>query len=431
MYKLEITLKQHTPLIHFQWYQDGATLRASEVKPKLDKFLISQIKDIENKPFFNNEYKALKYKLNIIPYQNNINFNGLNISQRIRNGITIYETESFPFLLANMGGKRNRNGLKNFVLFDKLKMSIYTYHSELKDIILNNICDFFAENNFGNRQSKGFGSFYPDTCHEKEEWYKRPSSKFYFSLTLNEISLQAYKNVFQNLELFYRALRGGLNLKRNQNKILIDLFYFKSLMFLFAKERYKALWEKRKIKEKFFNNELILQINNHPDQDILSYNSNKAYIFKDILGLSTEESWYTYHTTIKKKQAIKNINNNQETIYQIPPEENRDLERFPSPILLKPIVTQIQGKYLMTVFIILKQELLDNYLLKKSLAIYKSDDENNCIYLDFPPNFSLNEFLEFCSSKKIEEHVDEIYHNRNEYKDLLSIFINLRNNLPK
>lgn len=40
METLEVTLQQHTPLIHFQHYQDGATLRASEVKPRLDKFLI-------------------------------------------------------------------------------------------------------------------------------------------------------------------------------------------------------------------------------------------------------------------------------------------------------------------------------------------------------------------------------------------------------
>lgn len=43
MNKLEIKLKQHTPLIHFQHDQEGATLRASEVKPKLDKFFFAQL----------------------------------------------------------------------------------------------------------------------------------------------------------------------------------------------------------------------------------------------------------------------------------------------------------------------------------------------------------------------------------------------------
>lgn len=43
MYKLEFTLKQHTPLIHFQHDQAGATLRATEVKPKLDQFIIVKL----------------------------------------------------------------------------------------------------------------------------------------------------------------------------------------------------------------------------------------------------------------------------------------------------------------------------------------------------------------------------------------------------
>ena len=38
-FKIKFTLKQHTPIIHFQSEQAGATLRATELKPKLDKFL--------------------------------------------------------------------------------------------------------------------------------------------------------------------------------------------------------------------------------------------------------------------------------------------------------------------------------------------------------------------------------------------------------
>ena len=43
MHTLKVTLKQHTPLIHFQHDQEGATLRASEVKPKLDKFILTRL----------------------------------------------------------------------------------------------------------------------------------------------------------------------------------------------------------------------------------------------------------------------------------------------------------------------------------------------------------------------------------------------------
>ena len=85
MHKLEIKLKQHTPLIHFQHDQEGATLRASEVKPKLDKFIVER--DFENdfdkckqyligyatdpntlkslKEKFDKGYRALNYKIRI------------------------------------------------------------------------------------------------------------------------------------------------------------------------------------------------------------------------------------------------------------------------------------------------------------------------------------------------------------------------------
>ena len=76
---LKLELKQHTPIIHFQHYQEGATLRASELKPKLDKFLIEKLKltavddrgrivpKREYLKWFNNKEKlSLDYKVKII-----------------------------------------------------------------------------------------------------------------------------------------------------------------------------------------------------------------------------------------------------------------------------------------------------------------------------------------------------------------------------
>lgn len=45
-YKVEFTLKQHTPIIHFQSEQVGATLRATELKPKFDRFISKTLKSI-------------------------------------------------------------------------------------------------------------------------------------------------------------------------------------------------------------------------------------------------------------------------------------------------------------------------------------------------------------------------------------------------
>lgn len=64
MYKLEFKLKQHTPLIHFQHHQEGATLRASEVKPKLDRFLMEKLLNSVGKTQGNgyNEYRLVDTK---------------------------------------------------------------------------------------------------------------------------------------------------------------------------------------------------------------------------------------------------------------------------------------------------------------------------------------------------------------------------------
>jgi len=74
MAELIVKLKQHTPIIHFQHYQKGATLRASELKPKLDKFLIENFKSqgIDYKKWLigDGKHPALNYKVKVIPNKN-------------------------------------------------------------------------------------------------------------------------------------------------------------------------------------------------------------------------------------------------------------------------------------------------------------------------------------------------------------------------
>ncbi len=59
MEKLVIKLKQHTPLIHFQHDQEGATLRASEVKPKLDRFILSKLGEEHYDTISDDEYEEV------------------------------------------------------------------------------------------------------------------------------------------------------------------------------------------------------------------------------------------------------------------------------------------------------------------------------------------------------------------------------------
>ena len=117
MHKLEIKLKQHTPLIHFQHDQEGATLRASEVKPKLDRFILSKLGDgnyeagtkiAKEKGWLvgKGDHPSLNYKMTINASGNEISKKlKINTKYNSNKGQTVYETELFPFILANMGGK--------------------------------------------------------------------------------------------------------------------------------------------------------------------------------------------------------------------------------------------------------------------------------------------------------------------------------------
>ena len=75
MKTLQVTLKQHTPLIHFQHDQYGATLRASEVKPKLDRFILMKLGNgdydqgcdlARTNKWLIGEKNALNYKMKIV-----------------------------------------------------------------------------------------------------------------------------------------------------------------------------------------------------------------------------------------------------------------------------------------------------------------------------------------------------------------------------
>ena len=74
-FKVEFTLKQHTPIIHFQSDQVGATLRATELKPKFDRFLINYVFKNDKKQYqeylIDKDKNALNYKVKISNHSTN------------------------------------------------------------------------------------------------------------------------------------------------------------------------------------------------------------------------------------------------------------------------------------------------------------------------------------------------------------------------
>jgi hypothetical protein len=226
---LTYRLIAQTPYIHFQHSQEGATVRATEVKPKLDKFILQIAekygigqdvikswlvrgteKDQDKNQRGENTQKdsaadhkkvrALDYKLRIRAVGNNKS-DGDN-----QNGLVI---KDYKFFFGNMK-KEDSNG-KDFV-FKDAEIQIICKHRELLDLIKTHIKQFFILNNFGCRQSKGFGGFLVQETTKDEIDTALCSCGhpvFWFPGVTDNV-----KQSFHKALAVYSIMKGGINAAR-------------------------------------------------------------------------------------------------------------------------------------------------------------------------------------------------------------------------
>lgn len=456
MYQLQFTLKQHTPIIHFQHDQDGATLRATEVKPKLDRFIIEQLTykngqaaldDFKHKtnpkikanniwidnPNFNvswqnmligknNDKLALDYKIKIITKGSNSFNNLINITLQKKNNdngevvkfLKYDNLNTFFGNLMKVEEFENVKPYKKISFYDELDLIFACNNLLLKNEIINKIDKFFFLNNFGTRQSKGFGSFSINIPNEITNYSFRIAHK-----------KQEFNNVFNDIDIFYRSLKSGLNIKKDKGKV--DVLYFKSLMFHYAKELNPTeQWDKRTLRHSLFINEWKYKKENdkssvfyfRTDEDgTVHYNVPKAnnrnyYDFRDLLGLSTEQEWKYYRNSKLTKKVIKNDN---------------EIERFKSPITFKPIFDEWKNEW--KIYIIITK-IPDLYSGSAVTASANGRIENLIIY----PHFDLNSFIVFAIMKFDENDLkfgtNFDLNNVNEAITLKKIYNQLKKQLP-
>lgn len=459
MTTIAVKLKQHTPIIHFQHYQNGALLRTSELKPKLDKFLIKKLNMIEFKTvngkqvfnpkliyesFFNNKEKqSLDYRMRI-EYNGDIKYDYIEqpkrengtFKQKIKDDNTIStETRSYPLFFGNMGKDFYKNHtVKKFVFAENIIMlSISSFNDDLLKIIKEHFSEFLALENFGSRQDKGFGSYYVDKTDEKYREVNESIFDYKFEINTSGVDLWTkFRNLFYQVDLFYRSLRSGINLKDDRGK---DKFYFKSLLFLYFKNK-GIQWEKKTIKEKFFLNDvnrkdgsvlyygLNSQKKNRPNSNVLVFSSQNKKLVKDLLGLSTNESWLYYKNSITKSEAKYDVYGN----IVKKEEDESPIVRFKSPIFLK-VIKNDQDKYVIYI------KLAENIpIAEKWFIIEEKNKKHSGFPLQLPSNFSLNDFFDFITDKTkfdIKTHVEKQFQSdingnpNTEFKILENIFENL------
>lgn len=445
MYKLQFTLKQHTPLIHFQHEQDGATLRATEVKPKLDRFIYykwlqaengneeaifkkyghltvsfceSQIQEeIKKYDLLNPEKKreylksfnwALDYKLRIEAGEKLLDFGSIEKKYTDRNGRE--RQEKFPNFFGLMGDTNAQS--KAFVSYNRIKCTLVSTYGKLVTHLKTCLMEFFLKHNFGNRQSKGFGAFLPENINDEIINVNTQYLKYWFDVqittprdiyTYTEDRSQKFKEqfeLFRIIELMYAVLRNGLNQNRGQDSV-----YIKSLLFLYAKSK-GIQWEKKRIKEVFFPEYLKQQINAHKNAEALTYQSQETRLMRDVFGLASESQWYTYNndTVIKTSSAI---------------------ERFKSPLLIKPI--HLEGnKYRITFEVIDKP----TGFFDSSFTI-NSKNKRNTFDISTPKNFDYDDFFHFAFTQditKLAEYKNLGSRNSKDVALLKDIFQQVKSN---
>lgn len=452
MHKLEIKLKQHTPLIHFQHDQEGATLRASEVKPKLDKFILIRLGNGDYQAgkemakdngwlIGKGDHPALDYKMRIEGQE----LETLNINERqeykkkhelkgkpfIIDGKTkylakerksdhklIFDLSIYPLFFANIDADyTNPNEYRKFcVSVEPLMLSFCVRDNSLFSYINDPdlLNDFFFQTNFGTRQSKGFGSFSID---KSDPYYRNRLSNYRFKIDAGswddiEYVDDEYKRVFEYIDLFYRSLRGGINLKDGRGN---TLFYFKSLAYMYAENNLNAKWDKRKIKEEFYG--------------IERQNRLHTYDIRDMLGFSTNEQWLSYRDSVEKKSAVFD---EIEHRYREPRRQEKPLaERMSSPILIKPFFDDNNLVY--TINILFQDEKVNMQGFKDVQKVYiASKNRHRSFGIDIPQGFSTDSFFNYIFNVmnfEISNHVEDEYHNHEYYDILDDIYTQIKSNL--
>lgn len=369
-----IKLKQQTPMWHFQHDESGCCLRATEVKPKLDKFLLKKEPGLKQFIFAGN---ALEYKLSFV-------------APKLKGQVM---SNNSPLFFGNMGDWRNQ---KQLIFYkDPIEMHILSFHDELVKTIKKHLCEFFGTHSFGTRQDKGFGFFFPEDKELPQSEFSNPfGAQYMFTVPTAD-----YDSIFNHIYYFHKLIRSGIN----ENKV-----YYKSLMYFYAKANNQQ-WDKPIIRHKF---QLYTDVYKsicgikpytgdntyknkgkefiHREEMAEEYRqcqsskNNPQWLFREALGLASIQRWKDYNDTIK----IAAINIEED-------KDNKNFTRFKSPITYRPAI--IGNKCI--VYIHLDSSPIKD-LKKQRFKITSSNNKKNDIYgIKVFEGFSLEQYFEFIEKR--------------------------------
>ena len=367
----EFILLPQSPMLHFQHDCIGAALRASEVKPKLDRYLLSKkegkVPDAWRNP---KNPDALNYRLHFEAMEQN-------------EPILVGKKDNYDIYYGNMGGN-NANmvmGVRN-----KLLMTVTCFNKDLMEFIDSHLDAFFIVTNFGRMQNKGFGSF---IVHENvntgkhrsiftqkdialmltEEYHAKHCFKFAFSQGSPD-----EKTLFKCIKTVYTLMKTGINFGKLSHPSL--LFSYMKATQNFGNEK---MWM---ISEGIAP---IAEGSNYPKN--INKPNNPRYL-RALLGVGD-------HVDFMKVAGQPKLGKVKVKI------KSSEIDRFPSPVFFKIVKNTVYfvGKKMNTDPNTKPYILGKEFRFSSSLLPKHPDPKSKGLVLTTPetlPEDFMDEFMQYC-----------------------------------
>lgn len=336
----EFILIQHSPIIHFQWRQLGASLRATELKSSL-------IKHLKIDPKCKNQ----KFEVRVLS----------------KNSFTENVTNSLYFAhkLRNIPSDLKKQFLSN----NEITVQINTYfNNTLMKKIETTLPVVLALNNFGTRNNKGFGSYFlrfknNNTEYERNDFENILKTNINTCLFYFDIDPKIIEPFFA-IKLIYSIIKSGFTYKNKTER-----FDYHSLLAEYFLNN-SIIWEKPEIRTFLGINHVARRDCNLEKNFKEDFKNFKNKYVRALLGASEIQTWQV----------------NKKVMVEFP----EGIERIPSPLTFK--VFKEKDKY----HVYFWPNSFFSRVLNKEF-IFSSN--NRQLMLFTPCEFKICDFLEFVLNK--------------------------------
>lgn len=405
-YRKTYVLRQQTPMIHFQHRDNGVAIRASEFKPKLDKFLLKKLSNnlsgkenwiLKQADEDQNRPPAFNYKVRIVANGKPIKSETIerDFKKAINKEKCKGDRDKLRTLNKDVDAQYAKKGINNMYFGNMVKadddkykykealemsyketifykadiyVEIQCFVKGLLSFIDANMAEFLLVTNFGTRQSKGFGCFSLEKNRNPIGILKENQYDFIYC-EIGETNRPLETVTLEVAAAIYAVMKGGINRSKQRDNTYDENKYVKG----YIQRQYLNDIEKEDVKsDKAFMKEMLLSTRQRKNE--------KYEYVRAILGIPES---IEFRATDQRKRVTVSIKDNRK--------DDKKLERFQSAIQIV-----VSGRYVILI-------MNDSYkaILGKEF-IFSSGRNEQCIKVpsEFNPDQFLSGFVKYFNKEK-------------------------------